>query len=471
MNNEQIPNNNMNPGVVPQPNLGGVNPVTTPVEQQPGVVVGPAPAPEVVPAAPPAPETVPVAPAAPVAPDMMNQAPAQPLPNVNLEPVGVVQTPNVAPVAEPTVSPLMGTTLTSDTNLTQAPAPSMGGVPAPDANQIAPGQPGMVPPTAIPNQQMPNMGVPVPPQVPQGSTKEKKPMNKTLLIVLVVVLIAAIGGGVWYVLIGSKAKTPAVVITPFMERVELGVQLDTTLVSSFASVTGMSATDCTVETNIDTTKANTYEYKITCGSVVSGPNQVVVSDTQPPVVTLKEVVVVPDAEVKAEDFIATIEDASVDTKKDYVKFASEVSTATEGKFDVTLEITDLYGNTSTEVGKLIVDVNAPEYYYACNIDGEEENQKIQYRFGITSSDAIYSANKKVIFTYPDVDAYNTAVATYNESNELNGIKGTATFDVDNTTIVITTDIKVDDLPSEFDTDIFSEVIDIEDVLGDNCTKE
>ena len=471
MNNEQIPNNNNNMNLGPVPNgdsnnvVGGQTPLSQTVTQEPVVqplVENAAPTPPL--------EANPSVSAEPV---VASSTPplAQQVPNVNLNPVGVVQTPNVMPAAEPTPSPLMSTPLTADTNLNSPmSAPVANGMPQ---NMGQPQMPNSVPPQMNMMGPMPgsSMGVPVPPQVQSGNTKEKKPMNKTLLLVLVIVLILGIGAGVWFVLFGSKAKTTAVVVTPFVERIELGVQIDTSLASSFVSVSGMSAADCSVKTNIDTSKANTYEYTVTCGDVVSGPHTVVVSDTQAPVVTLKEVVVVPNAEVKPEDFIETIEDQSIDKSKEYVKFVDAVNTDAVGTYDVSLEITDLYGNSKTETAKLIVDENAPEIYYSCNLDGEESNQTLNYRFGVSSSGSIYNAVKKVVYTYEDDASYNDAVAQYNNNQVLNGVEGVASFDDTKRTISITTQVLVEDLPKEFDTEFFSEEFDISDILGDSCEIE
>ena len=121
--------------------------------------------------------------------------------------------------------------------------------------------------------------------------------------------------------------------------------------------------------------------------------------------------------------------------------------------------------------KLIVDENAPEYYYACVVDGEEENQKFDYRFGISPSGSIYNASKKVRFTYENESSYSEAVATYNNTNELNGIQGEAVFNDSKYEVIITVDLKTEDLAKEFDTEFFSEEYDIQDVLGDSCKRE
>ena len=463
MNNDQIPNNvnledpTLNPvpaPLPPQDGMGAMNVapqgVVDPLINNGGV--NPAP-PEVVPQVPVTPETV-VTPSAPIAPEV---ATPQPLPNVNLQPEGVVQTPQVAAAPEPSVSPLMSTPLTSDTMLNpQAPA-----TPAPGMPQ---GPQAPVPPSNM-------MGVPVPPQTPTQPVKEKKPMNKNLLIILVFVLVLAIGGGVWYVLFGSRTKASAVVITPFVERVELGAAIDTTSAASFAQVSGMSASECSVTTDLDVNKANTYEYTITCGNEKSGPHKVEVSDSLGPVVTVKEVVVVPNAEIEATDFIDTIEDASIDKKKIDAKFTSEVSTLEEGTFEVSIEVKDLYDNSTTVIGKLIVDVNAPVYYLSCPQDSEEENESLLYRFGINEIGSIYNAYKKVIFSYNDDESYQEAVSTYNTQGGIGDATGEAVLDSEKRTITFSSNLKVENLPKEFDTEFFSEEFDIQDVLGGVCTEE
>ena len=499
MNNDQIPNNvNMNGGGVPNPvptpinpadnGMGmNVNPVPMPQPEMgapvsPVAPSSPMPQPEVgapvTPVVPSSPMSQPEvgAPVTPVAPSSpMPQpevgAPVQPSPNMNLNPMGVVETP-VAVTPEPTVSPLMSTPLTADTNLN--PTTPV----APDMNQPTspvgmPAGPGIVPPVmgGMPGSPMPNMGIPVPPQAPVETGKEKKPMNKTLILVLAIVLVAAVGFGVWFVLFGSKSKTEAVTINPFLKEIQLGVDLDLTSASTFAIVSGMPSSECSVSSTIDTKVAKTYEYTITCGSVSSGTQTVEVKDTLPPVVVVKDVTVVPNAEVTAKDFIVTVEDASIDENTEYVRFVQEVSTTTEGTYEVSLEISDLYNNTVTETAKLIVDAHAPEYYYACELDGDEEGEVLAYRFGIDFEGYIHDASKVVTFTYSDEASYNEAVESYNSSNSINGIEGVATFNQDKLQISVSTTLSVDSLPGEFDTDLFSEEYDIQDILGDSCKRE
>ena len=501
MNNEQIPNNaNMSGGIPnlvppapanPMDNGMGMTPPVAPPQPvnmgigastmepvpsvQPGTPTVPPVQTEVSASAVPPVQTEVVAPVVPPAPSGiqpdMGGAPSAPNPNMNLNPFGVVETPAATVAPEPSVSPLMSTPLTANTNLNPTP-PVSAAPPQPGVLNGMPGAPGMVPPgmDGAPGVPMPNMGIPTPPQAPINGGKEKKPLSMPLIIALVVILVLAVGVGVWFVLFGSKSKVPAIEIIPFVKNVELGATIDTTSASSFATIRGISPSECTVSTTLNTNLAKTYEYTITCGGVSSGTQEVVVSDTLAPVVVLKDVVVVPNTEVNAKDFVESIEDASIEESSEYARFVQEVNTTAEGTFQVELEFTDLYGNSTTETGTLIVDVNAPDHYYICNSDGES-GEKLNYRFGISSDSYIYDAVKVVTFTYTDEASYNEAVEAYNTSNSINGITGKASFDLEHLQISLKVNLTLESLPDEFGTDYFEEEFDVQSYFGDSCETE
>lgn len=392
--------------------------------------------------------------------------PIPPVDSINLQPEGVVPPiPNNVPPAQNGVEPLMSTTLTPETsinNFTQ-PVQSQNMNNSMMQNQMNQqpnlmGNMGMNQ-NIMPNNQMNIMGgVPIPPPLPSeepGKKEKKKGNNKILLIILVVVLILGIGFGVYYFLVASKAKTKILINTTRVEA-ELGSELEL-VAANFATVDGYDINSCTVNTNLDINTYGTYQYSVTCGNVTSEAKTIMVRDTQAPVVTLKDVIVIPNAAIEAEDFLEKVEDASEYT----VALDAEVDTSTPGTYEVTITISDEYENVTTVKGNLIVDENAPTTYLVCQKEQTEEDPTItnRYRFGISGSGSRYDTKKIVTFTYEKEEDYKEAVNEYEENKSINNISGTAKFDMKNFTITITSvledsfltkELGVDTLPTNED---------------------
>ncbi len=362
--------------------------------------------------------------------------------SVNLQPEGVVPAvPTNTVETTPTIEPLMGTNLGPDTNL--------------NMNQNIPmGQPqgvsdGM---SNVPQNNIGMLGgVPVPPAPePPVEEKKKKPkMNKTFIFLLVVVLIAAIGVGVYYFLNTSKKKT-GVTITPIVTDVlELGMDLPEDP-RYYVNVSGMNAKECSLESNVNTSIAGSYEWSVTCGSESTGKKTVMVRDTQPPVVTVKDVVVVPDSEVTADQFIDTAIDASEVTYK--FEDGSEFDTSVEGTYEVNIVASDAYGNENVVTANLTVDSNAPVYYLSCEYEDisakyPEASITVKYKYGINSFQNVYS-RKELIEYFFDDDSFEEAVMDVKE-NEFDGWIGKVTTNSSAETILIEIDLTVDDLNKEF----------------------
>lgn len=388
---------------------------------------------------------------------------SEPANTFNLQPEGVVPPVSQEPVA-PVNGPLMGMSLTGNTVVNPT-EPSVNPVPGNgldfNANSVPnfnssgnsidmgmnPQGGSVVPPTSIDNNLM--GGVPLPPEMPSGdSNKKKAKISMPVLIVLIVVLIAGVGFGLYYVLVLSKSKTSAVVITPVLKEVELGSNI-LNVAASYATVSGMSIANCTVESNLDANKTGTYEYSITCGSVTSKGNKVIVTDTVAPVVALKEVVIYPNTALLPEDFVASISDASEYT----IEFENELDTLEEGEFEVGIIVKDAYGNETNVVGKLIVTEDAPQYYLSCESTHESttySNAQIQkvYKYGISLMGELYNTREVISYTFLNEDEYQAAVDTIDE-NKFDGLEGLITTDDDIYVIYVTKNLKVEDLSQEF----------------------
>jgi len=393
-----------------------------------------------------------------------------PVESINLQPEGVVPPiPEATPQQPTTVEPLMSTPLTNNTPINQPMDNSMVNGNNMGMNNMNP-NPNMMG-VGMPNQMnnpMPTnvMGVPTPPSLPPEDgkkKKDKKANNKVVFIVLAAVLIIAVGLGVYYMLNTSKTKAPAVNITPLLNEVELGTTINKNSALQFAKVTGYNLNDCKVETNINANKVGTYEYTVTCGNKVSGPTKVQVKDTTPPEVTLKEVVVVPDTPVSAEDFVEDIKDASKYTISMEEK---EIDTSVTGTYSINIIVSDDYDNQTEVVGTLIVDENAPTTYLTCE-QASTSSSKITYLFGITNASEIYNTKKIITLEYEDEDAYEEAVTTAQEDEELDGYTGIFKFNDQNLTITITADILADDFDEEFDSVPTTED-DVQNIFNNDC---
>ncbi len=477
MNNE---NQNLNPN--PNPNMNPVPPVNpVPEVPQPGPVPAseipappstepvspptpptpPSPAPEVMPAPPVAPQPVPQPEPIPAPPNNGNPSP------VNLQPEGtVVQAP---PPPQPEVTePLMGSPLNSQTVLNPGGAmPQVGAPPMPGND----GMGGAMNPNMNPSMMG---GIPTPPVMPNENPKEeKKKPNKTLLIVLVIVLIAAVGFGVWYFLSTSKSKAPKVSITPLLTNVELGEEFDLEDPEIFAKISGINVSNCSVETDLDPTTAGNYQYSVICGKNTLDNQQVTVTDTTPPVVTLRDVLVMPNANVEVEDFIENVEDAS-----DYSAIfeEEEIDTSKEGKYKVTIIVTDDFENETRVEGNLEVSEDAPDHYLACeetnsNITYENANINISYRYGINIYGEYVSAKKIITYSFSEEEDYLAAIETI-EDDTFNGDTGNIWTDEDEYTIEITIDLETADLESTYNISPFPipeyEIEEIYTNNGDSC---
>ena len=379
--------------------------------------------------------------------------------NINLQPEGIV-----TPMKEETLEvpsapePLMSTPLNENTNLNQTvgmPNPGninmngnnfgMGMDSNLNTNPMGMNQVGATPM----NTPIDMMGVPTPPPLPPEDTKKKKKgSNKIALILLIVVLIAAVGFGLYYVLVMSKETTKASVkITPTLTEVERGVALEL-VASNFATVTNYDINSCTVKTDLDTLKVGKYEYTVSCGEETA-TQTVTVTDTSAPFATVKEVIVAPGKEVTPQDFIYGLDENIANCT---FAFVNPVDTSVVGTQEVEITISDEYENETTVKGTLIVAENAPQTYLYCASDDTTVDKS--YRFGMDASGNLYNAKNLITYTYEDEAAYNSAIREYKEKNSINDTTGIATFDSYNLQITIMSDADTTALATEFNLSAF-----------------
>lgn len=386
--------------------------------------------------------------------DSLNTPVPEPVPNtnpVNLNPPGMI--PNITPT-EPNINqpvePLMGTNLgpNSNVNLNQN-SMNMNMNSNPYQNNMMMG--GELPP--INNQNMLG-GVPVPPITPNEPPKSKKKskLNKTAIIIIVVVLILAVGAGVYFFL--NMSKKQAVTITPKLgDTWELGEPIVNNVLS-YVTLSGITASQCTLKSNIDVTKTGTYEWSVTCGSKTTGNKTISVKDQKPPVVITKDVTVVPNTEITADDFIESATDASSNEGKITANFKdkSEFDITKEGTYEVTIEVADTYQNTATVTANLIVSNNAPVRNLVCTYEEISKTYpkatvNVRFRYGITTSNTVYD-NAKIIDYVFDEDTYDDALADVTEKG-FDGLEGKVITDDDKYTITVEVSLTKEDLSTEF----------------------
>jgi hypothetical protein len=309
-----------------------------------------------------------------------------------------------------------------------------------------------------PFMQQDNFGsVPEPPSFDDASSKKSKKTNKLLLIILVVVLICGIGYGIYYYLsLGKESATVSNISTKSL-TLELGEELSDDI-DDYATISGYDKNSCSVDTDdVSVGKIGEYYFYVICGdNKVQGI--IAIDDTTSPVVTLNEVTVLPNATVNAEDFI----ESCVDASECSYEFADidmvNNSLKSVGEYDIEINATDEYNNTTSLIAKLIVSNNAPVKYLTCTskaktVDDIDATMITTYRFGVDSSNKFYNATRKAEFTFNELQKYNNTVNSYDESVGINGVVGNASYNETLKTITLNSNITLDDFNKDMNVTI------------------
>ena len=245
--------------------------------------------------------------------------------------------------------------------------------------------------------------------------------------------------------------------------------MDYTKASTLVKVTGYDINSCTVTGNLNVFLAGTYSYTVTCGNTTLSSQTVEVKDTTVPVVELKEVVVRPNSEVSAMDFVASVTDASPYT----AEYVTKPDTSAIGTYEVSIIVSDAYDNKTEELkGTLVVSENAPESYLICTSDNVETEFTTNYRFGISEGGALYNQKKELTYTLDTKEAYEAMKNEYKESKTINGVKGLAVFNDKKLEVVFTYEVPLEDLAKEFNLSEFPTVDgEIEALFPNGCEIE
>ena len=280
----------------------------------------------------------------------------------------------------------------------------------------------------------------------QTPVKQKKPMNKTLFVVLIIVLIAAVAIGVYYFLNMSNSVNVSI------KDVNIGVgETLSDNISDYATITGKNADTCTLNNrNVDTSTIGEYEFEINCGDD-KYTGKVIVSDMTAPVATTNVVYKVVNDTINSDEFVSSCEDPS---GCDYT-FADEaivngyLQTA-GGPYTVGMNVTDEAGNTTTLDAYLYVSAYDILAYTSCILDnqtvsGYQANKAITDFFPIgrdASNELSYLGIGRRIYTYvfTNIEEYNTVKGEKPNTLTFDNVTGLASYDDENLTITISTDL-------------------------------
>ncbi len=281
--------------------------------------------------------------------------------------------------------------------------------------------------------------VPTPPAPNNENVKKRKENSKkTLVVVLLIVLIAAIGFGIYYFLIMAKNSSIGVSVSTKDLRLELGDELSKNM-EDYAKISGYNKDNCTLDiSNINMNQVSTYKFYVTCGTIKSEGTAIVDDTTEPEVITT-DVTILPNAPVKAEDFIEKCNDASSCT----YEFETDIQnlTASVGEYDVKIVASDDFNNKTTAIAKLIVSANAPVRYMTCtapeqDVDSIYATLVDSYKIGIDSYNKFYNAVRTSVFSFADAEDYQKAVSSYDKAVGLHNIIGDEIFSASDKSITL-----------------------------------
>lgn len=292
-------------------------------------------------------------------------------------------------------------------------------------------------------------------QMPPKETKEKKKMSKVLFVILVIVLIAGVAFGVYYFLDISNNKVKLTTKT-----LNLGVGDNVSEnISDYVAVTSGDVNSCALDiTGIDNDKIGEYKAVITCGEETY-ESKVVVSDKTAPTVELQPVFKEVGSTVTVDEFVKSCTDPSncTTTFKDESKVKENMATA-GGPYEVEIEAKDSAGNSEVSKGMLYV---APYSIFAYSNCKSASSELTEYKgvkettdiiplgrpeAGTPSYMNIAIRRSKIVFD--SKEEYDKAVGKKESKITIEGITGNATYNDNNKTIYIISDLSNETLNSE-----------------------
>ncbi len=293
--------------------------------------------------------------------------------------------------------------------------------------------------------------IPAPPVFEENIKKKEKGNfgQRFLIIFLIVILILTIGFGVYYFLTMTKTNS-----TSSIETKELKLELGTTLsqnVSNYADIKGFKSNNCSLDlSNVDVSRVSTYKYYVTCGDTKK-EGTIIVDDTTAPQLVLNDLTVLPNAQIKPEDFVEQCMDASNCTFKftaDYQAITKEI-----GEYDIEIEASDDFNNKTVLNTKLIVTLNAPVKYMMCTsketvLENNEANYVDAYKIGMDANNNFLNATRISQFSYNDETSYSQAAQNYDKNNGIHNIIGTESFSPTTKTITLKSNKALKDIEND-----------------------
>lgn len=358
---------------------------------------------------------------------------------LNPEPLASSPSPIAQPIPGTSGTPYQANSLTGDTV----------GVGTPNVGQENLNSNAFVEPTKVEN-----IGITPPANNPiNNQTKNKKPMNKVLFVIIIIVLMAAVAFGVYYFLnISNK-------VTVNTKDVQIGIgETLSDNINDYATITGSKADTCTLNNrNVNTTVAGEYEFTITCGEE-SYTGKITVADLEAPSVSLNTVYKVVNESVTVDEFIDECSDMSNCTSNFVDENAVNTNLATAGgPYDVAINVADEAGNSKEVTGKLYVTPYSIQVFRSCespssNVDNYQATKTTTdyLPIGNDTNGLVYLGVSQRIYTYTFTDAgsYESVVADHPDTLTFDGITGTASYNDDDLTFQITTDLSLETLNSE-----------------------
>ncbi len=290
--------------------------------------------------------------------------------------------------------------------------------------------------------------------------------NKLVFIAIVIIAILAVGIGTYIILkVTRSAGSRNVDITLNNLEVYVGDTLPGR--SSFATVKGMNIENCKFDlSKINTTRAGTYEFTVTCGSV-SKTGNVKVLDNHQLENSLVDVIKVKNQKLTVDEFLKS--PSPNYTYKFTDKDAVQQDLRNVGEYEVSITATNTENKSFEIKGKLYVVNYEIKGYLTCSnkaqtVPNSSATYVVSNRFGISynkdQNSNIYSGLGFEIytFTFSDQVEYSSYVKTYNTSGSVvvnNVTSDNITFDDVNRQISITSKLNNIDLYNKYGENIFN----------------
>lgn len=293
-----------------------------------------------------------------------------------------------------------------------------------------------------------NIGV-MPPQ--NDKPVKKKTMNKLLFIILIIILIGAVAYGVYYFL---NISNNTVKLTAKTINIGVGETIPDDI-KEYAIVTKGNINICSLNTkNVNASQIGEYEAVITCGKNTYKA-KVIVSDKTAPVAKLNTVFKKVNTMVTIEDFVKSCDDPS-NCKTNFTDETktNEYMKTPGGPYEVAIEATDDAGNKKDYTATLYV--TTEDIFIFANFFSPEENlteykakKVISDTFGISRGLTFLNvARRNYEYIFENRADYEKVIKDKENTITFDGITGIATYDDNNLTLQISTDLSLNTLNNE-----------------------